>query len=170
MLNRQDDRTLAQKPKPQDDRTLAQKLMPIGIATIVLGVAYFEAPRQWERYQLRQSEVTRVSELQRSNQLLQEERAVADARYQAGCLLLFENGAIAQIVPNSKVVSGTNGFPLQPGTLVCDGIGGTGVVGDDGTVQQYAGNASPEVVRKYIEAMMQQGITAPVSQTTPAEG
>jgi len=153
-----------------DDRTIAQKLTPIGIAAIVLGVGYYEFPRQWEKYQARQSEIGRVAELQRSNQLMTEERKVADARYQAGCLLLFENGAIAQIVPNSKVVSGTNGQPLQPGTLVCDGIGGTGVVGDDGTVQQYAGNASPEVVRKYIDVQLQQGITAPINQNTPAEG
>lgn len=153
-----------------DERTLIQKLMPIGIAVVVLGAVYLEAPRQWERYQLRQGEVTRVTELQRSNQLVEQERAVSDTRYKAGCLLLFENGAIAQIVPNSKVISGTNGQPLQPGTLVCDAIGGSGIVGQKGQVEQYAGNATPELVREYIQKMTQQGMTAPVNSTTPAEG
>ena len=154
----------------QDDRTLTQKLMPIGIAAVVLGAVYLEAPRQWAKYQLRQGEVTRVTELQRSNQLMEQERAVANARYDADCLFLYENGQFAQIVPNATAVSGTNAQPLQPGLVVCDGIGGTAVVGEGGKLTQFAGNASPETVRKAIERATNRGITAPVNSTTPAKG
>lgn len=154
----------------QDDKTLTQKLMPVAVAAVVLGAAYLEAPRQWAKYQLRQGEVTRVTELQRSNELMEQERGVANARYEADCLFLYENGQFAQIVPNATAVSGTNAQPLQPGLVVCDGIGGTAIVGDGGKLAQFAGNASPQVVKDAIERATNRGITAPINSTTPAEG
>lgn len=152
-----------------DDRTLTQKLMPLAVAAVVLGALYIEAPRQWAKYQLRQGEVSRVTELQRSNELMEQERAIANARYDADCLFLYESGQFAQIVPSAVVIAGTNGQPLQPGLVVCDGIGGTAVVGEGGKLTQFAGNASPEVVQKAIARASGRG-TAPINSTTPAEG
>lgn len=153
-----------------DDKTLTQKLMPVAVAAVVLGAVWLEAPRQWAKYQLRQGEVSRVTELQRSNQLMEQERAVANARYEADCLFLYENGQFAQIVPSAVATSGTNGQPLQPGLVICDGIGGTAIVGEGGKMTQFAGNASPDVVQKAIERAKNRGIAAPVNSTTPAEG
>lgn len=133
------------------DKTLTQQLVPIAVVLVAAGAVALEAPRQWERYQQRQSEVTRVANLLRSNELMEQERAIANARYDADCLLLFENGYFAQLVPNSKVVSGINGSPLQPGLVVCDAIGGTAIVGEEGRITQFAGNGTPDVVRKAIE-------------------
>lgn len=156
--------------RPHDDKTLTQKLMPIGIAAVVLGALYVEAPRQWAKYQLRQGEVTRVTELQRSNQLMEQERAIANTRYEQDCLLLYEAGQFAQIVPNAVVIAGTNGQPLQPGLVVCDGIGGTAVVGEGGKLTQFSGNASPGVVQKAIERAASRGIVSPQVNSTQAEG
>ncbi|MEP1079320.1 hypothetical protein NDI52_28330 [Leptolyngbya sp. PL-A3] len=136
---------------PDPDKTPAQQLIPIAVVLVAAGAIALEAPRQWDRYQQRQSEVTRVANLQRSNELMEQERAIANARYDADCLLLSENGYFAQLVPNSKVVSGINGQPLQPGLVVCDAIGGTAIVGEEGRITQFAGNGAPEVVRKAIE-------------------
>lgn len=154
----------------QDDRTLTQKLIPIGIVAVLLGAVYLEAPRQWDKYQLRQGEVTRVSELQRSNELMEQERVIANARYDSDCLFLYEKGQFAQIVPTATAISGTNGQPLQPGLVVCDGIGGTAVVGEGGKLTQFAGNASPDVVQKAIDRATNRGITPPQVNTTEAEG
>ncbi|MEP1079166.1 hypothetical protein NDI52_27535 [Leptolyngbya sp. PL-A3] len=155
---------------PDSDKTLAQQLTPFAIVLVAVSAVALEAPRQWERYQERQSEVTHVTNLLRSNELIQQERAIANDRYKADCLFLYENGQFAQIVPNATAVSGTNAQPLQPGLVVCDGIGGTAVVGDGGKLTQFAGNASPRVVKEAIERATNRGITAPINSTTPAEG
>ncbi|MEP1079637.1 hypothetical protein NDI52_29955 [Leptolyngbya sp. PL-A3] len=156
---------------PDPDKPLGQQLVPIAVVLVAAGALALEAPRQWERYQQRQSEVTRVANLQRSNELMEQERAIANARYEQDCLLLYENERFAQIVPNAVAVSGTNAQPLQPGLVVCDGIGGTAVVGEGGNLTQFAGNASPDVVKQAIERATTRGIVAPqVNSTTPAEG
>jgi len=139
------------------DKTLVQQITPIALVLVAAGAIALEAPRQWERYQQRQSEITRVADLQRSNELMEQERAIANARYDADCLLLFENGYFAQLVPNSKVISSVNGNPLQPGLVVCDAIGGTAIVGDGGQITQFAGNGAPETVRKAIERAIANG-------------
>lgn len=140
------------------DKTLTQQLVPIAVVLVTAGAVALEAPRQWEHYQQRQSEVTHVASLQRSNELMEQERAIANARYEAGCLMLSENGYLAQLVSNSKVVSGINGNPLQPGLVVCDAIGGTAIVGEEGQITQFAGNGAPDVVRKAIERATASGV------------
>ena len=139
---------------PDSDKTFAQQLVPIAVVLVAAGATALEAPRQWER----------------SNELMEQERAIANARYDSDCLFLYEKGQFAQIVPTATAISGTNGQPLQPGLVVCDGIGGTAVVGEGGKLTQFAGNASPDVVQKAIDRATNRGITAPQVNTTEAEG
>ncbi|MBD2153164.1 hypothetical protein [Leptolyngbya sp. FACHB-16] len=160
---------------PSDEKTLSQRLTPVALVGLIGVIGYLEAPRQWAKYQQRQGEISRVADLQRSNELLDQERAIANDRYGKDCLLLSENGFFAQLVPNSQVVSGINGQPLQPGLVVCDAIGGTAIVGEEGRLTKFAGNAAPEVVKKAIERASQNGanfpeVSSPNATTTEAEG
>lgn len=100
------------------------------------------------------SQSERQTKLEQQVQFEEEQARIANSRYESGCL-----PSVTGSYPNIRYVSIFEGQvlsdrhtkrPLPSGTVVCDGQGNTGVVGDDGAVGAIAFTGNRDLVARRL--------------------
>lgn len=123
------------------------------IALIGLAVLATQLPAQLERQTRMAGDRQGLEDVARQNERMEQERELANERYEKGCrILLGEDPSLYAIFsPQTRAVSLSTGLPLSEGRCVAGADGTTAIVGKDGYLEFFAGNADPEIVRKAIE-------------------
>lgn len=77
-----------------------------------------------------------MTALKLAQQEAQQKAAMANQRYQAGCLPVVsdDQSRYVTLVKNKTVVDSASGAPLPAGTIVCDAHGNTAILVDDDQV------------------------------------
>jgi hypothetical protein len=63
-----------------------------------------------------------------------QEEAIASQRVKTNCLWVDANGSLQKVIAGAALIYPTTQAPLQPGEMVCDRSGNTGVIGSNGLV------------------------------------
>ncbi|MEM1308321.1 MAG: hypothetical protein AAF773_05395 [Cyanobacteria bacterium P01_D01_bin.115] len=127
------------------------------IAVSILGVGIFQAfsPQARQiRSEIRGQDQQQVRDLtlqQQQQRHSQQERQIAEERYQDGCHLVYaqdEEGNVVSLHEGMKVVDSTTNQPLAEGITVCDPNGATAVLEAGGIVGAIAVTPNSELVQQ----------------------
>lgn len=92
--------------------------------------------------------------LEQQFQFEQEQAKIADARYEKGCLPSvighYPDVYYVSVYEGQVLSDRHTGRSMPPGTVVCDGQGNTGVVGESGVVGQIAFTGNRDLVAKRL--------------------
>lgn len=100
-----------------------------------------------------------ITALKLAQQEADQKAAIAEARYQQGCIPVVSNdqASYVSLILNKPVVDWASKAPLPPGSIVCDAHGNTGVLVDDdqtedtpAVVQKLAFTGNQDVVRNLL--------------------
>lgn len=124
------------------------------------GIIALSSPSLVASFESQQARVSRSASLQREleasefeAQLRAQATALANSRYENGCLALVDaqTSIFIPITQNAIVVDRLNGNPLPPNVDVCDHVGGTGTTDADGRVINYAFTGDASIVRQFLD-------------------
>lgn len=112
------------------------------------------------------SDLGKIRKLNQSEAIADAIALIAESRYQRGCLLLsggqHPKFFFPTVVPGATPTNRQTGTKLPPGTSVCDGSGGTGLIAADGTITDLAVTPNREIVAMRVSRFKGGQFTQPV--------